>query len=669
MTTPTLDTFVRIGAADEVDALARRILDPARPKPLVVVTSLAGATGGREASVPFDPKSLFDEIGDVAEVVLLPTGELSMRLDQQLPDMTQVYGGAGRCYPVGFGAAPDWRRSPLRFPGPNAARNLERLIGDVIEQAHAAGLFDHAPARAVAVSGEVRGVLANGERALVRLDSGGLATVWADLIFGPVPLEWALAPGCRVHGMLDESTNRLALDPIPVDAASLAAAFPHGCVTLALVIEAGPEHAVLTLHPDHRIRVHRADVSPNPLDRVDLLLTDGDVVPVRVVHLSTGALHLRLSDVDDDEPLVASLPLFEGATPWLVADRRMPAPSAERADDGDDDHDEGSDRSPHGAVLATAPEPDAVPASLSAAEPGTGRAPEPEASVQSTPPTTVRPIPGPGPRRVVAAPAATAPPATAPTPTPVAPARPPVPSADAPVPRGGAVKALELSLEAERAARRRAEERLAEAGLADSDLARMRTTAALDRQRVRELLAENGDLRRRVTALTSDRSEASRRLRAYAHREVGLARSSPSRQERRARFADDESWLRHELACAWVARVDASDKARYPLAEFVVGPSFAASLERFDEGQFDKALKAAVDVLTGRADQLSGRELHRRRVSSAGGAPYLVREDGAYAMRCAIERNTSSARRLHYWVLPGGEIELNDVSVHDSVLA
>lgn len=57
--------------------------------------------------------------------------------------------------------------------------------------------------------------------------------------------------------------------------------------------------------------------------------------------------------------------------------------------------------------------------------------------------------------------------------------------------------------------------------------------------------------------------------------------------------------------------------------------------------------------------------LHRLRVSDAGGSRYHTRPDGAYAVRCAIERNTASARRLHYLVLPGGRIELARVDVHD----
>ncbi|MGW9630247.1 hypothetical protein ACWGST_06050 [Agromyces sp. NPDC055520] len=86
-----------------------------------------------------------------------------------------------------------------------------------------------------------------------------------------------------------------------------------------------------------------------------------------------------------------------------------------------------------------------------------------------------------------------------------------------------------------------------------------------------------------------------------------------------------------------------------------------------DAGQFRKAMKAAVDVLTSRAERMPGRDAHRLRSADAGGSPDVTRADGAYCMRVAIEQNTPAARRLHYWMLPGGEIELSRVVSHDDM--
>ncbi|GAA4380574.1 hypothetical protein [Agromyces bauzanensis] len=325
-------TAERITTLAETERLAARILDPTRARPLVLVTTTHGSNGTDvAASVPLDPQRLLDEVGDVADVVvLLPTGELSMRLDDLLPDMLQVYGGAGRSYPVGLAADPDWRRSPLRFPGRGAPdRALDQLVSDAVAHAHAAGLFAHAPARTRPVTGEVRGFIAGGSRALVVHDDGGASTIWAELTAPPTPLEWLLAEGCRVSGALDEDTHRLVVDVLATSDADLADAFPHAAVTLALVTAVDGDEAELALHPSHRIRVHGTDVSPNPLDRVDLLLSEGEVVAARVVHLSTGALHLRLSDVDDDEPIVPPLTLIAGGAPWLREDRPLPTGSSD----------------------------------------------------------------------------------------------------------------------------------------------------------------------------------------------------------------------------------------------------------------------------------------------------------------------------------------------------
>ncbi|MGW9183838.1 hypothetical protein [Agromyces sp. NPDC055661] len=645
-------TFERVATVDDAERLALRILDAARTRPLVVVTTVHGANSAAEAaSAPLDPRELVAEIGDIADLVLLPTGEYSMRLADQLPDMLQVYGGAGRSYPVGLVHDPDWRRSPLRFPGANPARAIAQLISDTMSHAHTAGLFDHAPPRSRIVSGEVRGFLAGGTRALVELDDGGRATVWAELTAPPTPLDWTLAEGGRITGTLDEDAGRLSVDVLDVDVAGLAEAFPHGTVTLALVTTVADEHAELALHPAHRTRVHRMDVSPNPLDRVDLLLSEGEVVAARVVHLSTGALHLRLSDVDDGEPVVPPLALVHGGAPWLREDRPMPRAAPEEVQDAE------AELGPtvaHGEV-AGVPDTDATDgATNSLADPDGFTSGSPPVRAGSSLPAHA--IPGPGLRRAVPTPHLT--PSSPNASTQV------IPQAAATA--GSALRSTQLQLEAERARRSAAERRLTEAALTDSDLDRLRTASAIDRQRAKELLLENADLRREVEILRRDRSDSSRRLRDYA-RGHATERPATSRPiaDRRSDFIDVEAWVRHEVRCAWVERVPACDKADYPLPDYAVGPDFADSLQALDTEKFAKAVKAVVDVLTGRAERLGSRELHRLRVSDAGGSPYRVREDGSYAVRCAIERNTASARRLHYWVLPSGGIELSRIDVHD----
>ena len=132
-------------------------------------------------------------------------------------------------------------------------------------------------------------------------------------------------------------------------------------------------------------------------------------------------------------------------------------------------------------------------------------------------------------------------------------------------------------------------------------------------------------------------------------------------------FVTDEERLRHDVYLAWAKNVPACDKARLQLpAGWTAGPQFAASLYGFTEpGVVGKALKAAVEVLTGVAERNAAREVHALRTDGGGDAAQVVRGDGAKCFRAAIEQRVASARRLHYWRLPDGSVELSRVVVHD----
>lgn len=600
-------TWERVADAAGATALAGRILDPARERPLVLVsTPMAADAAG------FDLTRLCDELAGVADVVEIETGDTSRVLERLLPPLMQAYGGAARSYPPGLAHDPAPRSSPLRFVRAGEVRAAtEQLVADAF--AHAAVGMRRAPAAPTTRErrGVVRGVVAGGARAIVELDDGTTATVCegAGATAG-VPLEWMLAAGTPLAGTLTaDRTLELAV-PVPTSG-ELAERFPDGDVTLALVVELDAERATLAVHPAHPIEVRAADVSSNPLDRVDLFFERGEVVPARVLH-EAGALRLRLSDVDDDETVHPALPLVPGGPPWLVEGRHLrPA-------------------EPHDAVPAAAP----LPASD----------PHPAADAVSSPDG----------HDTAAAPLASAP---SPADLAAAPASAPVPSAPEPdrAEARSALRAAQLKVTALEAEVRRLRPEAAE---------RLRIELRAAEQAKQRTLAENGDLVRRLRE-SEERERAARAARG-ARREHER-RTTPA--TRRAQWPDDEGWLRHEIACAWVERIDASEKASTQLPDYELGPEFAGSLDALDAAQFAKAMKAAVDVLTGLAARSDGRELHRLRSADAGGSPYRTRDDGAVAWRCAIERNTPSARRLHYWQLPGGGIELARVGLHDDMEA
>ncbi len=223
-------------------------------------------------------------------------------------------------------------------------------------------------------------------------------------------------------------------------------------------------------------------------------------------------------------------------------------------------------------------------------------------------------------------------------------------------------------------------------GLVTSELAALRDEVAELRGAIgrlgRELRAgtdlETMDrLRDEVTSLSAElrvererRSENGRMI-SRLNQELREARSSRpessagARRTQKDAWPDGEAWVRHEVTSAWAARTVAADKGLYPMVDYAIGSQFVESLEALDEGQFVKALRTVVDVVTGRAADIPARELHRLRQGLGGDDPYVERPDGAKCWRASIETNAPSARRLHYWQLPGGRIELSRIVLHD----
>ncbi|WP_424448557.1 hypothetical protein [Microbacterium arborescens] len=161
-------------------------------------------------------------------------------------------------------------------------------------------------------------------------------------------------------------------------------------------------------------------------------------------------------------------------------------------------------------------------------------------------------------------------------------------------------------------------------------------------------------------------SRLTREVRDAKSAKSQAAPASESPRERRELWPNGESWIREEIRIAWAHRVLAGEKSRYPLQEgYLVGPSLVGSLDILDDGQLDKMLRAAVYVLIGRAAEVPSLDLHELRSGMGGEDAPVVRADGAKCWRVAIEQKTASARRLHYWALPGGRIELSRVVIHD----
>lgn len=133
------------------------------------------------------------------------------------------------------------------------------------------------------------------------------------------------------------------------------------------------------------------------------------------------------------------------------------------------------------------------------------------------------------------------------------------------------------------------------------------------------------------------------------------------------RFADPSDQLRFEVDLAWARRTTAEEKPDLPLAAWTLSGGFMDTLSAVEGIDRAKVVDVIVDVLTGRAWQIEARQVHQLRTSEAGNAPTVVRDDGAICWRANLQTKTASARRLHWWQLPSGAIEISAVRLHDDV--
>jgi hypothetical protein len=650
-------------AESEVPELARAILAPSRRQPIIVVTTPSYTDPAHvPAATLAEAEELRGAVGDIADIAIVPTGAVSFALDDALPDKWHIFNGACRSYPAGIIADPDIRRSPLRRRRRGEIAS-EQVISDALGQALATGILDQKPTGSVTVNATVKGFLPGGEQALADVGSTMPAVIWRDTTSPGIPLDWLVTKGSVVPGELDRTHNRLMLRKPLFGPAEFLAAYPHGSVTLALVARVSADSADLRVHPDLTLTVHRPDVSSNPLDVLDLFFVEGEVVRVRAVHLSTGSPHLRLIDVDDDEPVLQAATVVIGGTPWLVEGRVLPVagPVPEEPTTGpvevvEEQHPEPStvDAAPHPHPPLTAPLPGAprpAPATPTPVGPG--------ALIEPAPPAP-RPMPGPGPRPALPTPS----PGPAPTPpAPQAGAVPATPADTGPTAtdRKTAVQGMSMKI----AALTADNQRLAKAGTdARAAAAAAQLELAVLKLTHRDTLAALGEAQKQIEHLKDLQRKAVLQFRRTRKPQPAAEPTGP--QQRRNEWPNDDLWLRDEIHRAWVDRIPRVDKLRHPLPDdYVIGPRFLESLDTLTEPQFDKAMKCIVDVLTDRAKDIAGRKLHRLRTGEGGDDSARTRpDDGAVAWRAAIEINAAAARRLHYWAI-GSRIELAQVGVHD----
>jgi len=311
-------TATIIDSPDRAESLAGHLLDPARSKPVVVVTAAAGQR------LPYiNVESILGAVSELADVYVLPTGHITFALSARLPERTQVYGGAGRVYPVDRAWQSDPYAAPLRFAfgeaeGPVAT---DKLIADALGAAHAAGLDAKGVGAApVHVDGEVK-ALFNPSRAWVRTDDGRDAAIWQDLLLPGLALDRAFRVGMRISGALDVDACRIDVSASLRKPGEALVDYALGAVVLGRVVKLDDISACVELYPGVCTEMSAKDVTGNPMDRLSGLMSVDEVLAVRVTarcgHDGRG-WRLSMLDVDDTDEILTAPSLLPGGPAWLV---------------------------------------------------------------------------------------------------------------------------------------------------------------------------------------------------------------------------------------------------------------------------------------------------------------------------------------------------------------
>ncbi|MEZ4385807.1 MAG: S1 RNA-binding domain-containing protein [Nannocystaceae bacterium] len=189
-------------------------------------------------------------------------------------------------------------------------------------------------------------------------------------------------------------------------------------------------------------------------------------------------------------------------------------------------------------------------------------------------------------------------------------------------------------------------------------------------QRVEELTEERQRLendRRQLVARARELDDQNIALRKELRSVSDRLEAALREAERVDAFASETNFLT-AVRVAYAQLFGEHDRFEYPLRRMKVGPEFMARAGELQGIDREKIVEVCALVVSGRCHELPGRQVHELHTGKGGTATRLRGSDDARAWRCALQINTPSARRLHWWSVPGpdgGTIEFASVAVHD----
>lgn len=641
---------IEVDSTAAVAALALTVLEPERDRPIVCISIPTWAS-----SPLLDAQALVDALGDAAAVYVLPTGELSWDLTDRLPPRLDVYGGAVRVWwPLGDGEQPDPFEHPLFLVHDRS--ESDETVAKIVAALERRGFRDvERPQPGAEVGAVVTRVLPHG--AELTLAGGHPAFAHASHLtrVAGLAVDRVVRVGQPVRvrvGQPGPDKPRLPVSLVPFEPdpwRRFAEQHAEGMVVEGVVEELRNVGALVQVFPGVTGLLHKSKITREWVSHPEDYLELDERIAVRIVSTDIAARRIELSclDIPEDDDPEPPRSLYADGPPWLAEVVAEPEPPAVDA--------------PEQAEAA----PERAEAAAAAASPAAVEADAPVAEVAEGHPSV----------------------------------------AEAGIQVDSEVERLEESIAAGRelqghvgglftTGERRLAELRAEASqllqVLDRDLteARLRilelaesetgalvgsTEAALEEAR-----AEVVELRARLASAENDRRELLRALKDQRER-AGDAEHRSERLKQEARAARAQmSGLEAELAAldpaerflsrahaAWERMTPAADRERYAWRAPVLGPAFLESVEGIAGVSRERIVEVCAHVASGRARDIPGLELHVLRTSETGGAPRRERADGAKAWRCSLQANTPAARRLHFWRLPDGRVELANVAYHD----
>ena len=467
-------------------------------------------------------------------------------------------------------------------------------------------------AKRIRVSGTVATV--SDSMAMVKPDPGASISATAMMIdagtqYNGMPLDSFLSVGLRLAGEWDPTALRFYPDLDNWSESRFLDEYPMGTIVLGLVAAVSRQTADVRVHPSLSIEMKRDDVSTNPKDVIDHLWSKGDIVSVRVIRDPSGRLRLRHTDVDDDEPIATAPPVIDGGEPWLTKSKMDLIDSTKEL--WERERREAEEFTKALDVLSDRMQLDIDDLERALGSIGT-----------DTGEITV------------------------------------VGSATSTSDKSARDKSLG-EFTAKQIQRMITNYKVELGKLVDQN---RRLTEALSAKTRRE-----GDLAEQAESLRGQLSRARQELQDANKRDHSGSSESLSVADRRSRYGTVEEWIREEIRAFWIGNYTPDDRATFPLdrQSWRVLPSFILTFQTLTDDGKDKAIKTATHIVTGRNAIEHITEDHPLREGDENSKPEVVRDDGALARRAYIESHTAQSRRLHYWKLRDGSIELSRVGLHD----